>query len=240
MNRQHSSTIADSPVDPAPRVTQSVRKRQAITDAATRLFLEQGFRGTSMDQIAAAANVSKQTVYKQFTDKQQLLHDIVVGITRRAGEIASTMQSMFDEIDDLEAGLGALARRYASAVLHPEVVRLRRLVVSEAVRSPDLAQAYYEQAPKLGLEAVAQGLGRLAERELLRTEDVSAAANHFAYLVLGPLIDRAMFLPEKAIGEAEINYWADAGVAAFIRAYGPATSDRSGQQIPAVPARDED
>ena len=200
-------------------------KRQAITEAATRLFLDQGFDGTSMDEIAAAAGVSKQTVYKQFTDKRQLLYDIVVDIAGRAGEIAATMQAMFEGIDDLDSGLDALARRYASAVLHPEVLRLRRLVVSEAVRFPDLARAYYEQAPKLGLDAVETGLRQLTERNVLRIEDTAAAANHFAYLVLGPLIDRALFLPGDAISEAEINRWASAGVAAFVRAYGISNAD---------------
>jgi TetR/AcrR family transcriptional repressor of mexJK operon len=225
MDQQTHPAVSEPPDKPPGGLTQSALKREAITEAATRLFLDQGFGGTSMNQIAAAASVSKQTVYKQFTDKQQLLSDIVLGITRRAGEITTTMQSMFDEIVDLEPGLNALARRYASAVLHPEVLRLRRLVVCEAVRFPDLAQAYYEHAPKRGLEAVATGLGQLAERELLRIEDVSAAASHFAYLILGPLIDKAMFLPEAIISDAEISYWAAAGVATFINAYGTAPAE---------------
>ena len=129
---------------------------------------------------------------------------------------------MFDEIVDLEDGLEALARRYATAVLHPEVLRLRRLVVSEAVRYPDLAEAYYERAPRLGLEVVVIGLGQLTDRGLLRIDDVPAAASQFAYLILGPLIDRAMFLPEQVISDSEIDYWATAGVSTFVRAYGVA------------------
>ncbi len=206
--------------DPAPGQTRSALKRSAITEAATRLFLDQGFGGTSMDQIAAAAGVSKQTVYKQFSDKQKLLSDIVLAITSRAGEIAGALQSAFDDVVDLESGLNAVARQYASAVLHPEVLRLRRLVICEAIRFPDLARAYYERAPTLGVETVAKGLGNLVDRGLLEVDDVSAAANHFAYLILGPLIDGAMFLPETSISEAEITYWSAAGVSAFINAYG--------------------
>jgi AcrR family transcriptional regulator len=51
---------------------RSARKRQTIIDAAAALFLEHGYQGTSMDDIAALAAVSKQTVYKNFADKQQL------------------------------------------------------------------------------------------------------------------------------------------------------------------------
>src|SRR5437868_81719 len=51
---------------------RSARKRRAIMEAATTLFLRNGYQGTSMDDIAAAAAVSKQTVYKNFGDKGRL------------------------------------------------------------------------------------------------------------------------------------------------------------------------
>src|SRR5450755_2546846 len=57
---------------------RSARKRLAILDAATTIFLRQGYLGTSMDEIAARAGVSKQTVYKHFADKERLFVEIVV------------------------------------------------------------------------------------------------------------------------------------------------------------------
>jgi AcrR family transcriptional regulator len=52
---------------------RSARKRSAILEAATTVFLDNGYLGTSMDEIAALARVSKQTVYKHFADKERLL-----------------------------------------------------------------------------------------------------------------------------------------------------------------------
>ena len=173
-----------------------------------------------MDEIAAAAGVSKQTVYKQFIDKKQLLYEIVLGITGRAGQIATTIAALFEGMNDVGVELPELGRRYAAAVLSPEVLQLRRLIVSEAARFPDLAQAYYEQAPGRGLEAVAAGLAQLGERGRLRIEDPLVAANHFAYLVLGPLIDKAMFLPNETFDAATIERCANVGVRAFLAAYG--------------------
>ena len=60
---------------------RSARKRRAIMEAATASFLRDGYRNTSMDQVAADAAVSKQTVYKHFADKQQLFREIVLGVT---------------------------------------------------------------------------------------------------------------------------------------------------------------
>jgi TetR/AcrR family transcriptional repressor of mexJK operon len=212
--------VPDPLIEPPQPRTQSALKRQDITEAATRLFLDQGFQATSMDEIAAAAKVSKQTVYKQFTDKQQLLYEIVLEIAGRSGQIARTIHSLFDEIVDLETGLTRLAQQFALAVLRPEVLRLRRLVVCEASRFQDLARAYFELAPQRGLDALEAGLSDLAERELLDIDDVTAAANQFAYLILGPTLDRAMFTPQETISEALIIDRADAGVRAFIKAYG--------------------
>jgi TetR/AcrR family transcriptional regulator, mexJK operon transcriptional repressor len=202
---------------PAPIRTQ--RKKQAIVDAATLLFLQQGYQGTSMDQIAAAAAVSKQTVYTQFNDKERLFSSIVLGITERAEAIAATIDDLFEEIAELDDGLTRLARVYSAAVVHPQVLQLRRLIISEADRFPDLAQTYFERAPGRGLEAIAAGLGRLAERTRLRIDDPATAAVHFAYLVLGPIIDKALFHPNSKIGDAEIAHYSDAGVDAFLAAY---------------------
>ena len=56
---------------------RSARKRATILSAGRALFLSNGYQGTSVDQIAASAEVSKQTVYKHFGDKQELLLAIV-------------------------------------------------------------------------------------------------------------------------------------------------------------------
>ena len=56
---------------------RSARKRQTILSAGRDLFLSNGYQGTSVDQIAASAEVSKQTVYKHFGDKHELLLAIV-------------------------------------------------------------------------------------------------------------------------------------------------------------------
>ena len=56
---------------------RSARKRRAIMDAARNLFLRNGFAATSMDDVAALAAVSKQTVYKHFADKQRLFTEFI-------------------------------------------------------------------------------------------------------------------------------------------------------------------
>ncbi len=199
--------------------TRTNLKRSAILDAATRLFLQQGYQGTTMDDIAAAAGVSKQTVYKQFRDKERLFADIVLGITDRAQAIVLTIGALFDEIEDVEQGLTRLAHVYATAVVSPQVIRLRRLVIGEADRFPDLASTYFDRAPRRGIEAIAAGFDLLVDRGLLHIEDTGEAAVQFAYLVLGPLIDLGLFHPNSPVTDDDIKTYADSGVRAFVAAH---------------------
>src|SRR5947209_4757575 len=150
---------------------RSPRKRRAILEAARTAFLRSGYRGASMDEIAALARVSKQTVYKHFADKEQLFSAIILGITARAEEFAQAVPLLLQDTEDLEQALQALARHYIRAVITPAVLQLRRLVIAEAARFPDLACTYYERAPERVLAALAAALQQLADRGHVRLDD---------------------------------------------------------------------
>jgi TetR/AcrR family transcriptional repressor of mexJK operon len=210
-------------------VGRTARKRRAILDAATRLFLRDGYRNTSMDQVAADAEVSKQTVYKQFADKEQLFREIVLGVTGNSQAIASELTialraSETTTGEQLASALTDSARRYIDGVLQPHVLSLRRLIIAEADRFPDLAHAYFEQAPARGIAVIADALRTYADRGLLVIEDPELAAAHFAYLALAIPQDRAYFYPDEPPSKAERDRLAAAAVRVFLSAY--ATSDR--------------
>jgi len=202
-------------------------KRAAIVRAATELFLRQGYQATRTEQIAAAAAVSKQTVYNQFGDKETLFRDIVLGVTATAeafaAELTDTLATLHDPAD-LEPTLRSLARRYLAAVTNPQVLALRRLVISEALRLPALAAAYYERAPAHILTALAEQMGRLAERGLLRAGDPQLAAEDFAFLLVGRHLDEGMFhTREQAPTADSVAHAADHAVDVFLAAHGSAS-----------------
>jgi TetR/AcrR family transcriptional regulator, mexJK operon transcriptional repressor len=205
--------------DPADGQGRSARKRQAIMAAATSLFLRNGYQGTSMDDIAALAVVSKQTVYKNFADKERLFTDIVLGIAASSDKIIKTMINALSGADDLEQALTGLARRYLSGVMRPHVLQLRRLVIAEADRFPVLARGYFERAHARAFTALAAAFGDLARAGLLRIDDPLMAASHFAYLVLSIPQERAMFRAGEQFTAAELEQFADAGVRVFLAAY---------------------
>lgn len=190
-----------------------------ILHAATQLFLEKGYEGVSTEDVARGASASKQTVYKYFGDKSELFRQIVLDVTDQAERIVERLSARFDEMTDPATELPALAREYATAVLRPEVLQLRRLVISEAERFPDLARAYFEAAPARATGVLAAGFRQLGRRGLLPMSDPDAAATDFAYAILGPLVDRAMFLGRDQIRDRDIRARVDAGVRALLATY---------------------
>lgn len=195
----------------------------AILEAATRLFLEKGYRGTSMDEIAAAAGVSKQTIYTHFANKQELFARLVLGNAERVDAFVAELPSVVHDADDLAGGLDALARRYLRFVIRPEVLRLRRLVIGEASRFPELAQAYFEAVPVRVYLALSGLFADLAHEGRLRVADPVLAAQHFAWLVLGGPLDRGMFVVgDTALQDDDIDRLAREGVRVFLAAYAAA------------------
>ncbi|HEY7633802.1 MAG TPA: TetR/AcrR family transcriptional regulator [Thermoleophilaceae bacterium] len=201
--------------------TRSNRKRKAILDAASRVFLSKGYLGTSMDEIAALAGVSKQTVYKHFADKEGLFNEIVVSTVNEASDpVQQEVQSLADS-GDLEADLRDLARRELATVMQPRLMQLRRLVIGEVGRFPALGKAFYEQGPARTMDGLASAFERLAERGVLELDDPRAAASHFNWLVMSAPINQAMLLGrDKPPKKAELDRYVDDGVRVFLAAYG--------------------
>jgi TetR/AcrR family transcriptional repressor of mexJK operon len=192
----------------------------AIREAAASLFLDKGYLDTSMDDIAAAARISKQTIYTHFRNKEELFADLVLGNAATVDEFIGSIQATVG--DELEAGLRRLARRYTRLVSRREVLRLRRLVIAESSRFSALAAEYYERVPGRALAALGRFFAELAGTGRLSVDDPGRAAQHFAWLCVGAPLDRGMFYPgESPAPVAELDRVADSAVEVFLAAYGP-------------------
>jgi TetR/AcrR family transcriptional regulator, mexJK operon transcriptional repressor len=175
------------------------RKRQAILNAATEVFLQKGYLATNMDEIAALAAVSKQTVYKNFPSKETLFVEIVSRVTNQASDRVHNEMPDLAEGEDVADYLRRYADRQLAIVLTPRVMRLRRLVIGEVGRFPELAKALFDGGPKRAIAAFAATLKRLVDRGLATIRDPGVAASQFNWLIMGEPVNRAMLLGEDAI-----------------------------------------
>ncbi|MEU5028843.1 TetR/AcrR family transcriptional regulator [Streptomyces milbemycinicus] len=198
---------------------RSARKHEAIMEAATAVFMEKGYSGTSMDDIAKLAAVSKQTVYKHFADKEKLFAEIVLATSGRIDGMIDLVADIPADPDALEDNLHRLARQFLAALTQPQVLQLRRLIIANADTFPDLGTAWYEQGFERVLATLAATFQRLADEGLLRVDEPLLAANHFSGLLLWIPVNKAMFTGGPQHTEAELDHYAAAGVRAFLAAY---------------------
>jgi TetR/AcrR family transcriptional repressor of mexJK operon len=199
------------------------RKRRAITAAATEVFLQHGYLGASMDEVAAKAGVSKQTVYKQFENKERLFAEIVLGTSDQLMDgLVQAYAETLDGATDARGVLRALALRLLDSLTEGSVLQLRRLVIAEADRFPEVCGAWFTSGFEKSLEALGQALVGLSERGLLRElEDPTAAAYQFAGLVMYKPMNRAMFAgTQERPAPGEFDTLADQATEVFLAAYG--------------------
>ena len=199
----------------------SARKHRAILDAALKVFLKSGYLGANMEEIAALSEVSKQTIYKHFSSKEALFVEIVTSMTDVA---SATVHNEVPEIaDDKDIGgfLQMYAYRQLTVVLTPRLMQLRRLVIGEVARFPELAKILYERGPQCAIASLAQTFKRLAGRGLLVIDDPLIAASHFNWLVMSEPLNKAMLLGDEAIPKpTALRRHAAEGVRVFLAAYG--------------------
>lgn len=192
-----------------------------MIDAAVEMFLAHGYQGVSMDELAARAGVAKQTVYSHFESKEALFHAMVWTLTDAASDTVHTGVPLPKSDEPIQDFLFNYAQRQLKVVLTPTLMSLRRLVIGEASRFPELAQALYEQGPKRALTVLAELFRQLDDRGSLRAPDPVVAASHFNWLVMGEAINRAMLLGDESLpSEEELNETASQAVRVFLAAYG--------------------
>lgn len=212
--------------DVVPR--RSARKRRAILDAARGLFLQHGYLGTSMDDVAALATVSKQTVYKHFGDKRRMFVELLTGDMGDVDAMVAGLAHAVPVSEDIETDLREFARAYLTAIMAPHLIRLRRLVIGEVERFPELAEAWYAIGPVAAYKTFARWFEALDRRGLLRVDDPLLAAQHFNWLILSVPLNEAMARPvlDSQVADSDaLRRYADEGVRVFLAAYGAPRAD---------------
>jgi AcrR family transcriptional regulator len=191
---------------------------ERILDAAAKVFLERGFEGASVDEIADVARAGKPTIYARFPGKEALFTAVVERIVR---EITSSFERIAPTGATIEERLASIGISILRRVLMAEIVGLIRAAIAEARRFPDLADDVKRMAHERGAGAVAQLLGELAEPDKLpafAADRRAATAGNFLDLILLPMLMRALFGERLTVLRAEIAPHVARTVAFFLAA----------------------
>ncbi|MBH3372967.1 MULTISPECIES: TetR/AcrR family transcriptional regulator [Pseudomonas] len=206
----------DAPIGPGR--PKDLAKREAILEAAKSLFLSLGYANTSMDAVAAAAGVSKLTVYSHFTDKQTLFCSAVMATCQIQLPDLLFEYPVGAQVEDV---LLNIARGFQALISSDEAVKLSRLIMAQGSLDPSFGQYFYEAGPKrvlAGMEALLRGAD---ERGLLRIDNPLRAAEHFFCLVKGAPDYRLLLGCAGPLQGDEAEAHVREVVGVFLRAYRP-------------------
>jgi TetR/AcrR family transcriptional repressor of mexJK operon len=206
----------DAPIGPGR--PKDLVKREAILEAAKALFLSLGYANTSMDAVAAAAGVSKLTVYSHFTDKQTLFCAAVMATCQIQ---LPDLLFEYPEGAPVEEVLLTIARNFQALISSDEAVKLSRLIMAQGSLDPSFGEYFYEAGPKrvlAGMEALLRGAH---ERGLLRIDNPLRAAEHFFCLVKGAPDYRLLLGCAGPLEGDEAEAHVREVVGVFLRAYQP-------------------
>jgi AcrR family transcriptional regulator len=211
---------------PVERTPTAGRKVEQILAGARAAFVELGYDGTTVDDIARRAGVSKPTLYSRLGDKRA----IFAAVLER--EFAAQARAIFPvSVESLPVadGLLAIGRHYIRFLLSAAAQDLFRVAVAEAQRFPELGRAFYESGPGLGAQRLAAYLRGAADRGELAIDDFDLAAHQFTELCRADLFYRRLLLGASA-DEQEIDRIAAASVRLFLSGYQPASKKRANRR----------
>jgi AcrR family transcriptional regulator len=195
---------------------EDTSKRRQILDGARKVFMDLGFDGASMGEIARSSGVSKGTLYVYFADKSRLFEAIVEETALVQGEIAFD----FDAAGDAAATLREFGSAYIAMILRPDGGSAIRTVMAIAERMPDVGRRYYERVLQKTINRLADHLGVHETAGELVIGDRELAASQFLLMCQASLFLPFIFQAAPPPPPARIAVVIDSAVRMFLAAYG--------------------
>jgi AcrR family transcriptional regulator len=161
-------------------------KRRQILAGASKVFMDLGFDGASMGEIARAAGVSKGTLYVYFADKSRLFQAIVEEESLEQGKVAFD----FDPARDVPTTLREFGQAYIELLCRPGGGSAIRTVMAIAERMPEVGRRYYEHVLENTINRLAAYLEAHVKAGDLAIDDCQLAASQFMLTC-----QAALFLP---------------------------------------------
>lgn len=166
--------------------------RDAIVSAAERLFLEQGFDGVSMDQLAAAAGVARRTLYNQFGGKEDIFREV---LRRLSDRISAALPPGIETQGDVDAVLRLVGQAVLAFQGTTQFIGLMRMAVAGVRQFPWIAQEF-TGILEIHLERFARYLSHLTTLGVLDCPHPVLAAHQFLGLINEPILWRSVLNQE--------------------------------------------
>jgi AcrR family transcriptional regulator len=190
-------------------------KRRQILDGARRVFMNLGFDGASMGEIARAAGVSKGTLYVYFADKNRLFEAIVEQETLEQGR----MSFNFDPERDVPTTLRDFGQAYIQLLCRPGGGSATRTVMAIAERMPEVGRRFYNNVVAHTIARLAAYLDTRAAAGDVEIEDCQLAATQFMQMCQASLFMPFIFQAAPAPSAERIAQVVESATRIFLAGY---------------------
>lgn len=164
---------------PRRRLPEADRCR-LLLDAATEVFLRDGYADAHMDEVARAAGMSKRTLYQHYPSKQALFEEVMRDCLAPIG-----LDEEMERHPDLPTALRGMLESVMRQLFEPRQVAIFRLVIAEVNRSPELAGAFHRAGPGRGAGSLERRLAAEMAQGRLRLSDAREASRMLYGMAIG-------------------------------------------------------
>lgn len=193
---------------------RGLARRQAMLDAARRLFIEKGFEKTTLTDIIAQSGGSRATLYEHFGDKAGLFRAMME--ENSANILKGLCAAHTGEGVTPEAGLTCFGLHLVRELLSERVVSVLRILIAEGGRIPDIADSFFRIGPDTAASRLADYLRHLSDDGVLRIDNPRDAAQAFLGMIAGNLVIRTLIMPDRLPRLEELDRYVRQAVVLFL------------------------
>lgn len=209
------STLPQNAQTPLPETGEDSVKVRQILDGAREVFLNLGFDGASMGDIARAAGVSKGTLYVYFENKAELFSALIADERRSAKR-----DFQFDaDSSDVRAELRRYGRTIVPYISRERNIQFVRTVMAIAEKFPKVGQDFYRDGPQRGVDHLRSFIESHAGAGRLTVTDATMAAQQLQLLFHAGIINELLYGVRATPGEEEVARVVDEAVSTFMARY---------------------
>ncbi len=177
---------------------KSLATRYRILSAALALFSQKGYIGATTREIAAEAGIAELTLFRHFPRKELIIEEIL-----QTRSILSAVRDIMPAVQELscEAALNTIARVFLATLR--ERKDLLKIFLSECSRYPDQIKEMHFSLMANLFETLAEYLKELQEKKIIRSMELTSAAQAFFGIFYSYFISREIIGFVDASGASE-------------------------------------
>lgn len=201
-----------------PSATEAATRIESLLDIAAEVFMEKGYEGTSVGEIAHRANASKQTLYSRYPTKAELF---IAVLNRRCEAGFLRAAEILHPDRPITEALTRFAAELIKPVVNDDWMRLHRTVIGAAGTFPEVGRMFWNNGPERAHQMMSNFILDRMNRGELRKEDPDEAAQLFLAMCAGRLWSRRLFGICAREAEAEVERYINQAAQMFLSIYAP-------------------